>query len=318
MGNKILNLLDRKVLFSIILLFTFGALEATPYLNSDKEHPKSSGAGNNNHVKPILKKDTLLIITETHVFVTVVDQEKSKQILANKNLLKAINKSRLEKGLSSNYQIIFSESKDQPGLTTNSDADLKTHNGYPKEYFLPFLLFLSITLPIILLIFFFRKNKSTAEDTKNYPTESTDDNYKEETKDSDDHSKPMLIPEETVSQVLSGLAQFEKTQKYLRSDISLSELANDVDTNKIYLSEILELHKDKRFVDYINGLRIAYITEMIYKNSVYREYKISSLAKECGFSSREEFVLAFKKETGISPSYFIAHLKKENNSDNQT
>ncbi|WP_410920429.1 AraC family transcriptional regulator, partial [Pseudomonas sp. SIMBA_044] len=34
-------------------------------------------------------------------------------------------------------------------------------------------------------------------------------------------------------------------------------------------------------------------------------------AEECGYSSAQVFALAFKKETGFTPSYFIENLKKE-------
>jgi len=52
---------------------------------------------------------------------------------------------------------------------------------------------------------------------------------------------------------------------------------------------------------------------LLYEEPKHREYKISYLAELCGFSSREVFTTIFKKETGISPSYFIDHLKNDIN-----
>jgi len=86
-------------------------------------------------------------------------------------------------------------------------------------------------------------------------------------------------------------------------------LANLLNTNTKYLTEIIRQHTGKNFNNYINGLRIQYITEKLYHDPKYREYKISYLAEESGFSSREIFAVTFKKETGVSPSYFIAKLQ---------
>jgi YesN/AraC family two-component response regulator len=88
-------------------------------------------------------------------------------------------------------------------------------------------------------------------------------------------------------------------------------LSNSLNTNPRYLSEIIKQHKGKNFNNYLNGLRIHYITNKLYDTPVFREYKISYLAEACGFSSREVFAVIFKKETGVTPSYFISQLKKD-------
>lgn len=64
--------------------------------------------------------------------------------------------------------------------------------------------------------------------------------------------------------------------------------------------------------NYINDLRINYIIDQLYNNVTFQEYKISYLAEHCGFASREVFAIAFKKQTGITPSSFINRLKSEN------
>lgn len=121
--------------------------------------------------------------------------------------------------------------------------------------------------------------------------------------------KSLTIMDETVNVLLEKLSKFEKSHKYTKQDMSLPSLAGQLNTNTKYLSEIIKQHKGKKFSDYINGLRITYITEQLYNNPVYRDYKNSYLAECCGFSSREVFTVVFKKETGVSPSYFIENLK---------
>ena len=119
------------------------------------------------------------------------------------------------------------------------------------------------------------------------------------------------ISEDTTATLLNKLSKFEKSEKFLKKDMSLSALSNSLNTNPRYLSEIIKQHKGKNFNNYLNGLRIHYITNKLYDTPVFREYKISYLAEACGFSSREVFAVIFKKETGVTPSYFISQLKKD-------
>lgn len=130
------------------------------------------------------------------------------------------------------------------------------------------------------------------------------------------NEKNLNIPDYTTKSILLKLVKFEKSQKFLKKDISLSSLANDFDTNTRYLSAIIKQHKKKSYSNYINGLRIAYIKTKLAENPIYREYKISYLAEECGFSSREVFAVTFKKETGITPSCFISSLSSHLMQDN--
>lgn len=125
--------------------------------------------------------------------------------------------------------------------------------------------------------------------------------------------KPLNITEETTDALLFKLEKFEKSKNVTKKEVSLTWLANHLNTNTRYLSEVIKKHKGKSFTNYINGLRINYIVELLYEEPKHREYKISYLAELCGFSSREVFTTIFKKETGISPSYFIDHLKSDIN-----
>lgn len=127
----------------------------------------------------------------------------------------------------------------------------------------------------------------------------------------DENTKSTInITDETLKNLLLKIEKFEKSDKYLKKEISLTYLANNIGTNTKYLSEIIKLHKGKSYNNYINGLRIQFIVKQLYSDPRLREYKISYLADLTGFSSREVFAIVFKKETGITPSYFIDNLRK--------
>lgn len=118
----------------------------------------------------------------------------------------------------------------------------------------------------------------------------------------------ITIPTETYQKLLSKCEKFEKNLGFLRKDMNLSYLSNQFDTNPNSLSFVINSSKGKSFSNYINDLRINYITKKLYEDRVYRKYKINYLAEFCGYSSSKVFANAFKKVNGVNPSYFIENL----------
>ncbi|WP_230035947.1 helix-turn-helix domain-containing protein [Chryseobacterium sp. Bi04] len=119
----------------------------------------------------------------------------------------------------------------------------------------------------------------------------------------------ITIIDETVKVLLLKLEKFEASKKYLRKDLSLTWMANSLTTNPKYLSEVIKTYKNHNFTSYINELRINYIIKKLYEDPIYREYKITYLAEECGYATPKVFVNAFKQQTGFTPSYFVEQLK---------
>ncbi|WP_426479418.1 tetratricopeptide repeat protein [Chryseobacterium sp. CBSDS_008] len=124
-----------------------------------------------------------------------------------------------------------------------------------------------------------------------------------------------LMTSETESKLLELLEDFEKGDLYNNKGMSLSFLAGELNTNTKYLSYVINQHKSSDFKTYINRLRINYIVDKLINNEKYRQYKISILADECGFSSHSKFAAVFKAVTDYSPSAYIKYLDAENPSD---
>lgn len=124
-----------------------------------------------------------------------------------------------------------------------------------------------------------------------------------------------LMTSETETKLLELLDEFEKGKLYNNKGMSLSFLAGELNTNTKYLSYVINQHKSADFKTYINRLRINYIVDKLINDEKYRQYKISILADECGFSSHSKFAAVFKAVTDFSPSAYIKHLDAENQSD---
>lgn len=93
-------------------------------------------------------------------------------------------------------------------------------------------------------------------------------------------------------------------QIYLNQELSLAELAKQIDTTDKKLSTLLNQNLQTNFYDYINSFRIAAFKKGVTEGKL-EHLSIVGLALQCGFKSKSSFYRAFKKETGISPSQFL-------------
>lgn len=137
----------------------------------------------------------------------------------------------------------------------------------------------------------------------------------EESADDDNdgqNNKQQMVPVEIEMLILKKLGKFERKAKFNNKNISLSSLAVSLETNKKYLSQVINKSKNCDFNSYINGLRINYIVNKMRTDPNYLNYKLSYLAEECGFSSHSKFSAVFKTIIGVSPSDFIRYIKNEN------
>jgi AraC-like DNA-binding protein len=117
-----------------------------------------------------------------------------------------------------------------------------------------------------------------------------------------------LMTSETENKLLELLDDFENGTLYNSKNMSLPFLAGTLNTNTKYLSFVINHYKSADFKTYINRLRIGYIVDKLSEDEKYRQYKISILAEECGFSSHSKFAAIFKAMTDYSPSAYIKLL----------
>lgn len=124
-------------------------------------------------------------------------------------------------------------------------------------------------------------------------------------------SSKKLISEEKELDLVSKLESFEKGKDFLSKNFSISVMATQFETNSKYINYILHKHRGKSFSDYINSLRIQYITKLLQEKQNFRNFKISYLSELCGYSSHSRFTAVFKYETGFSPSEFINKIAEK-------
>ncbi|KIA82435.1 AraC family transcriptional regulator [Flavobacterium sp. AED] len=119
------------------------------------------------------------------------------------------------------------------------------------------------------------------------------------------------INQDTVAAVLKQLEKFEKDKKFLEKDLTLTKLAVAFDSNTRYISKIISHYRDKKFVDYLNDLKVDYLIVLLKEDKMLRNYTNKALAEEVGFSSTQRFATAFFSRAKMPTSYFIEELLKE-------
>ena len=120
-----------------------------------------------------------------------------------------------------------------------------------------------------------------------------------------------ILDESTVNDILEKLDSFETEKEFLQNGLNVATVAKKCDTNAKYLSKVINTYKNKSFVNYINDLRIDFILKELKENPILQKYTIQSISEEAGFNTAESFATAFRKKTGIRPSYYIRNLKKK-------
>ncbi|MBR6333350.1 MAG: helix-turn-helix transcriptional regulator [Bacteroidales bacterium] len=95
----------------------------------------------------------------------------------------------------------------------------------------------------------------------------------------------------------------EQDKLYLRPELSIQDLARELGTNKTTLSHVINACLHQNFSTVLNSYRIKESLNLLSDPQYFQE-KMEVIGEMCGYSSRQVFHKAFKKEMGITPSHF--------------
>ena len=101
------------------------------------------------------------------------------------------------------------------------------------------------------------------------------------------------------------LMEVMKEQRpWLRPDLTLSELANQLKMSANQLSQVVNQGYGKNFNDFINEFRVQEVQRKL-TGGASAELSLLGIALDSGFNSKATFNRTFKKITGQTPTEFL-------------
>lgn len=117
------------------------------------------------------------------------------------------------------------------------------------------------------------------------------------------------VDEEIIRNIIGKLEKLMLNEKtYLLQELSINQLSEQLDTNRTYLSIVINRTYNVNFATYINDLRISEAIRII-SDGEHKKLNINGIAQKVGFNNRVSFTKAFYKYTGTSPSFFIKNVE---------
>jgi len=118
------------------------------------------------------------------------------------------------------------------------------------------------------------------------------------------YEKSGLTPREAERIRDSLLAVMEREHPWKNSELTLTDLAQQLDTTPHKLSAVLNSQLGQTFYDFVNGYRVREVQRRIAAGEG-KELKMLALALDAGFASKSTFNQVFKKHTSQTPSDFV-------------
>ncbi|MDW5290241.1 helix-turn-helix domain-containing protein [Formosa sp. PL04] len=120
------------------------------------------------------------------------------------------------------------------------------------------------------------------------------------------------LTNENKELILAKWVQFidDSSKPYLNPKLTISGIANKLNTNPQRLSQVINEKIDMNFNDAINSLRVEEAKRLLASDN-YSKLTIEAIAHKSGFNSKSPFYTAFKKYTGLTPKQFITSIEKK-------
>ena len=117
------------------------------------------------------------------------------------------------------------------------------------------------------------------------------------------------MTQEASAQLLQQIKElFEVKEIYLDSTISVKAVAENLSVSPREVSQVINESVQMNFSEFVTYHRIAK-AKVLLADPGYWQQKIESVAYDCGFGNVTSFNLAFKADTGLTPSQYRNQFK---------
>ena len=99
------------------------------------------------------------------------------------------------------------------------------------------------------------------------------------------------------NELASRVNQWVEKEGYRKPGVTMVEMAQELSTNRVYLSQYINSHFGCNFMTWLTRLRLAYAKQLLASTSI----SIDMVASRSGFSGKAQFINAFKVHEGCTP-----------------
>ena len=108
----------------------------------------------------------------------------------------------------------------------------------------------------------------------------------------------------------------ENEKPYLEAGLTVDDVCKKISTNRSYLSQMIHEDFDQNFNGFINELRIKEARRLL-ADPKYDHLSIEGIGAMAGFSTKVTFHSIFKKQIGVTPSYFRNSIPRSKDTINE-
>lgn len=113
-----------------------------------------------------------------------------------------------------------------------------------------------------------------------------------------------LLTDEKAEEYVEKLNRYmESSKPFLNANLTLPQLAAEIDISSHYLSQIINDKFNVNFFDFVNKYRVEEVKTKL-KDPRFENFSLLGIALDCGFNSKSAFNRIFKKFTNQTPSQF--------------
>ena len=116
------------------------------------------------------------------------------------------------------------------------------------------------------------------------------------------------LNQEGVDEILKKIHRlFKNHSNFKDPELSLSQLAQSINTNTSILSKAINSGSQMNFNDFVNSFRVEAVKESLKKGE-HKTTTLVGIAMDCGFNSKSTFIRSFKKQTGMTPTEYVKSI----------
>lgn len=110
-----------------------------------------------------------------------------------------------------------------------------------------------------------------------------------------------LAPERSIEYKEKLIAFMHDKKPFLESQLTLSDLADQLAIPVRHLSQVINEHFHQNFFDFVNAFRVEEAKKRLLDDA-YKHFTVLAVGLDVGFNSKSAFNAAFKKHAGVTPS----------------